>query len=67
MSAHHRHGPSCTVSRHQTSEGVLVYRRCHCGALQVALHQPGRRPTVIGESRHTDPAHPAAGSAVYAT
>lgn len=56
MPAHRHHDAYCTVSRHQTSEGVLVYRRCHCGALHVALHQAGRRPAVISESRHaTDP------------
>lgn len=55
MSLHRHHDPYCTLSRHQTSEGVLIYRRCQCGALNVALHRPGRRPTVITESRHTDP------------
>jgi hypothetical protein len=56
MPAHRHHDSNRIVSRHQTSEGVVVYRRCHCGALQVSLHRPGRRPTAISDSRHaTDP------------
>lgn len=53
MSAHQHHDDAYgTVSRHRTSEGEVVYRRCGCGALQVTLHRPGRRAAVISASRH---------------
>lgn len=32
---------AAVVSRHRTSEGVVVWTRCICGALQVRLHRPG--------------------------
>jgi hypothetical protein len=30
------------LSRHQTSEGVVTYARCHCGELQIWLTAAGR-------------------------
>ena len=42
------------VSRHRTSEGVIVWTRCIiCGALQVWLHRPGVAEAVaLGRQRH---------------
>lgn len=41
------------VSRHRTSEGVVVWTRCVCGALQVWLHRPGAPEAVaLGRQSH---------------
>lgn len=47
-----RGGSSEVVSCHLTSEGVLVYTRCACGALRLQLHRPEGRNQVIVEGRH---------------
>lgn len=43
------------VSRHRTTEGVIVYARCRvCEALQVRLERPHQRRHIVAESRHAD-------------
>lgn len=53
--------PYEVASRHATSEGVIVYTRCVCGALQVRRYAPGdAHPPVIARSRNAA-APPASG------
>ena len=35
------HGPQAEESRHRSSEGVVRYLRCTCGAWLVVLGEPG--------------------------
>lgn len=37
--------PYEVVSRHATTEGVIVYTRCVCGVLHVRRHSPGAAST----------------------
>ncbi|MDH2428319.1 hypothetical protein [Sphaerisporangium sp. TRM90804] len=34
------------LSRHRTSQGVVVYRHCHCRTWQVVIEQGHRQPEV---------------------
>lgn len=47
---HSQHEPGEVASRHMTSEGVLVYTRCACGALRVRLHRWDGGTKVLAES-----------------
>ena len=39
------------VSRHRTSQGVVVWSRCVCGALQIWLHRPGGATSIARASQ----------------
>jgi hypothetical protein len=50
---HHLSGH--VVSRHLTSEGVLVYLRCDCGALELLLQRWGDGTDPVLARRHGAP------------
>lgn len=46
--------PYQTVSRHTTTEGLIVYTRCACGRLHVRRHAPGQtHAPIIARSQKT--------------
>lgn len=40
------HTDAEVVSRHRTSQGLVVWSRCVCGALQIWLYRPGAATSV---------------------
>lgn len=45
------HLPTTVISRHHTSEGVVLYSRCTCGALDVWLQGHDAVDSLIGTAR----------------
>lgn len=49
---HPQSDPAETVSTHATSEGLVTYTRCGCGALQIRLARwDSSPPRVVAEGR----------------